>query len=183
MAQAKVILVNGLSATGKTTIGKRIAEELNLPYFAKDAVKERLFDTLGFSDRAWSHKLTQATHAVLNYVLEEELKCGRGFVIEANFNPEYDVAKFHGWKERYGVDLIQILCFAEGEVVFERFRRRCESRERHPGHVDHLNVEAFRGYLMQGKCAPLAIDATLIEVDTTDFASVDLPTVLGRIRG
>jgi predicted kinase len=178
-----VVLANGLSATGKTTIGKQVANALSIPYFAKDAVKERLFDALGYSDREWAHKLSGATHAVLNYVLEEELGAGRGFVIEANFNPEYDVEKYSRWRAKYGFALVQLLCYADGEVVFERFKRRVESGERHPGHVDHLNVEAFRGYLMQGKCQPLDVGGTLIEVDTTDFSRVDIDAIVSRIRG
>lgn len=48
----QVILVNGLPATGKTTLARRIATDLRLPLLAKDAIKETLFDTLGWSDRA-----------------------------------------------------------------------------------------------------------------------------------
>lgn len=176
-----VVLVNGISATGKTTIGRQVAARLNLPYFAKDVVKEALFDALGYSDKAWAHKLSGATHAVLNPILEEELKCGRGFVLEANFNPQFDVEKFSRWQTRYGFQIVQILCHAQGEVVFERFKRRVESGERHPGHCDHDSVEAYRGYLMTGKQDPLAVPSRVIEVDTTDFAQVDIDKIAREI--
>ncbi len=182
MSDFRIILINGISATGKTAIGKQIAEQLKLPFFAKDAIKERLFDELGYSDRAWAHKLSGVTHTVLNYVLEEELKSGRGFVMEANFNPQYDAGKYRAWKEKYGFEIVQVLCFAEGEVVFERFRHRVESGERHPGHMDHLSIEAFRGYLMMGKCAPLEVPCRLLEVDTTDFVKVDIKEIIRQIE-
>jgi predicted kinase len=178
---SRAILVNGISATGKTAIGRQIADALALPLFTKDSIKERLFDTLGYSDRAWAHKLSGVTHTVLNYVLEEELRAGRDFVLESNFNPEHDVPKFQRWQREYGLRIVQILCYAEGEVVFERFRRRVESGERHPGHADHHNVEAFRGYLMMGKGQPLDVEGPLIEVDTTNFAKVDLNEILRQI--
>lgn len=177
-----VVLVNGLSATGKTTVGRKLAEALGLPYFAKDAVKERLFDALGYSDRAWAHKLSGATHSILNYVMEEELRVGRGFLIEANFNPQHDPAKFNAWRERYDARLVQVLCFADGQVVFDRFKKRIDDGLRHPGHVDHLNVEAFRGYLLQGKCAPLDINAPVIEVDTTDFAKISISDLATAVQ-
>jgi predicted kinase len=182
MPDFKIILINGISATGKTTIGRQIADILKLPFFAKDAIKERLFDELGYSDRAWAHKLSGVTHTILNHILEEELKAGRGFVLEANFNPQYDMEKFQRWQSQYRFEIVQILCHAQGDVVFERFKNRVESGERHPGHCDDKNVEAFRGYLMQGRCAPLAVDSRVIEVDTTDFASIDLDGLLSKIR-
>jgi predicted kinase len=176
-----VVLVNGISATGKTTIGRQVAAALGLPYFAKDVVKEALFDALGYSDKAWAHKLSGATHAVLNPILEEELKCGRGFVLEANFNPQYDIDKFARWHSLYEYRVVQILCYADGEVVFERFKQRVESGERHPGHCDQGSVEAYRGYLMTGKQAPLAVEGRVIEVDTTDFAKVDIDKIVAEI--
>jgi len=177
-----VVLINGISATGKTTIGRGLAERLGLPLFAKDAVKERLFDNLGVNDYAWSHHLSSTTHTVLNYVFEELLSSGTGFIMEANFNPKYDAAKYESWREKHGCRLVQVLCWAEGEVVFQRFKKRVESGQRHPGHNDEAKIEAFRGYLMQGKGAPLAINAPLIEVETTDFSAVDLDALAKRIN-
>jgi hypothetical protein len=103
-------------------------------------------------------------------------------VLEANFNPAYDVEKFRRWQGEYGARFVQVLCYAEGETVFERFRRRVESGERHPGHCDGDNVEAFRGYLLQGRCAPLEVEGPVIEVDTSDFASVDYDAIARAIR-
>lgn len=176
-----VVLINGISATGKTTIGRGLAERLRLPLFAKDEVKERLFDNLGVNDYAWSHHLSSTTHTVLNYVFEELLSSGIGFIMEANFNPKYDAGKYDSWRVKHGCRLVQVLCYAEGEVVFRRFKERAESGGRHPGHNDGANIEAFRAYLMQGKGTPLEVNAPLIEVDTTDFSTVDLDGLAQQI--
>ncbi len=178
---ALVLLINGISATGKTTIGRALSAELRLPFFSKDVVKETLFDELGIKDRAWAHKLSGVTHAILNPILEEELRAGRGFALEANFNAAYDKDKFERWMSVYDFEIVQVLCFADGEVVFERFKERVESGRRHPGHCDGDNAEPFRGYLMQGKCAPLDVPGRVIEVDTTDFASVDVSAIADEI--
>ena len=45
------ILVCGLPATGKSTMAAYLSKQLGIPMFSKDAIKERLFDTLGFSSR------------------------------------------------------------------------------------------------------------------------------------
>ena len=57
--------------------------------------------------------------------------------------------------------------------MFERFQKRSESGERHPGHVDTQNYEEFKESLLKGKYYPLGIGGEIIEVDTTDFSSID----------
>lgn len=71
-----LILITGHPCTGKTTLGKRLAEELNLPFVSKDDFKELLFDTLGWKDREWSKKLGTASYTILYHVAESILKTG-----------------------------------------------------------------------------------------------------------
>lgn len=42
------ILVAGMPASGKSTVAEKIAEALEIPMLSKDAIKEVLFDDLGF---------------------------------------------------------------------------------------------------------------------------------------
>lgn len=174
--------MNGISATGKSWVARGLGERLGLPVFSKDGVKEPLFDVLGVKDRAWSHTLSGASHAVLNPILEELLRAGVGFVMEANFNPEFDGEKYRRWQAEYGFSGVQVLCWAEGAVVYERFVRRVDSGERHPGHGDGESLEAYREYLMQGRCLPLDVGFPVVEVETTDFGSVDLDWVAAEVR-
>ncbi|WP_446664074.1 GNAT family N-acetyltransferase [Flexivirga sp. B27] len=46
------LLVNGIPASGKSTIAPRLAAELGVPLFAKDMVKETIFDALPPSARS-----------------------------------------------------------------------------------------------------------------------------------
>ena len=45
-----VIIVSRPPCTGKTTLGQRIARELEFPFVNKDNIKELLFDRLGWKD-------------------------------------------------------------------------------------------------------------------------------------
>ncbi|MBS1705214.1 MAG: AAA family ATPase [Armatimonadetes bacterium] len=182
MSSPTVILVNGISATGKTTIAKFLGEALGWPVFAKDAVKEALFESLGYSDRAWAHKLSGTTHATLNPILEELLRCGISFIIESNFNPLYDTEKYNHWRDKYHVQLIQLLCYVTDDSAYHRFKSRVETGERHPGHCDAGNIEPFRDYLLAGKAEPLPIVGKLIEIDTTDFDQLDRDSILAQIK-
>ena len=59
----------------------------------------------------------------------------------------------------------------DGKVLFERFKKRSESGERHPGHVDHNNYTEFEEQLLSGQSERLDIESEIIEIDTTDFSN------------
>lgn len=51
MSKISLIIITGLPGTGKTTLGRKLAEEFRLPFISKDDIKEFLFDNLGWKDR------------------------------------------------------------------------------------------------------------------------------------
>ena len=62
MSKAWLIIIWGLPCTGKTTLGPWLAKELGLPFVHKDGIKESLFESLGWKDRAWSKQLSSPPH-------------------------------------------------------------------------------------------------------------------------
>lgn len=165
-----VVIVTGLPATGKTAIARAIGREAGLPVFGKDDFKELLFGLLGHSDREWSKKLGRAAYEVLFQICAEHVEAGASVVLESNFGPD-SVPRFASIAAKFPVRFVQVLCYAEGEVVLSRFR----SRVRHPGHVDEEVAETQRDLLLSGRADPLDIECELIEVDTThlDHAAID----------
>jgi hypothetical protein len=147
----------------------------------KDMVKELLFDTLGWQDREWSKKLGQASVAVLFRFLEAQVAAHRSCIVESNFKAEYDTARFLVLRERYAFDLVQIECVSDGNRLFERFKRRSESGERHPGHSDHSSYDEFREMLLRGRSEPLKIGGRRVEINTTDFEAIDYQTLFAEI--
>jgi predicted kinase len=65
MTPTTLIVVSGLPASGKTTLAHLLAAELRLPLVGRDDIKERLFESLGWSDREWSKRLGIASWDLL----------------------------------------------------------------------------------------------------------------------
>ncbi|GHO54707.1 AAA family ATPase [Ktedonobacter robiniae] len=177
-----LILITGHPCTGKTTLGLRLAADLRLPFINKDGIKEQLFESLGWSDREASRRLAPTTFALLYYFLTAQLRAGQPCIIEANFDPAFATEEFHTRQHNFPLRIFQLLCYADGQILFERFQLRSESGERHPGHQDHLAYDEWRTRLSNGRLEPLQLDGTLYELDTSDFAAIDYKHILNTIR-
>jgi predicted kinase len=95
-----LVIVTGLPATGKTSIARRLAQDLRLPLLSKDDIKESLFDNLGWSDREWSMKLGRASILLLYQLVERLLAAGVSAITETAFHPEWARDEFLAIQKR-----------------------------------------------------------------------------------
>lgn len=178
-----LVVITGAPGTGKTTLGRRLGHELALPYFSKDTFKEALFDSLGWSDLAWSRTVGAASIGLLFVVAEAQLAAGRSVILESNFRPDFDTPRFRDLLARHACEPFQIFCRAEPETPLRRFADRWNAGERHPGHLESDQIAAVAAtHLTPGAYAPLAIGGHLSTLDTTDFAAVDYSPLLADLR-
>jgi len=182
MPEALLVLISGPPGAGKTTLGAKIAQELGLPFFNKDGIKELLFDTLGWKDREWSRQLGIASARLLFHVIERQLATGQSLVAESAFQAAFDAPTLKRLQERYRFQTLEVYCTAEMDVLLARVAGRAQSAERHPGHGEQTQREELRANLERGVYAPLSVPGAALIVDTTDFASVDEQCLIQRIR-
>ena len=183
----KLILIQGLPATGKTTLGEKIAEALHLPFFSRDAYKELLFDTFAESEQtvAWSRKLGAASFELIYLTIETILKSGNDCVVETYWDAKFAEPRFRELFERYDTQCVQIFCKANVEELAKRFENRSNTT-RHAEHMDTQRIET--GYLTHEfdtnneRNRPLDLSCKLIEVDTTDFEKIDVQQIIEEIR-
>lgn len=175
-----LIIVHGRPATGKTTIARHLAERLNIPLITKDDIKELLFDSLGWSDRAWSRKLGGATYPILMYVAESFLKAGRSLMLESNF-PFESNHEIQVLAKRTPFQAVQVICQADAQTISLRFERRQEDGTRHPGHAAPDLIDEMRRGQHISRTVPLELLGEVLEVDTNDFQSIDLDSVVERL--
>jgi predicted kinase len=184
MQTPTLILIIGLPGTGKTILGKKLAHHLGLPLLSKDTLKEIMFDDLGWSDREWSKKIGNAAYHLMDYLIEEQLKTGNSLIIESTFSPTFDNPKFQKWQKQYNCNVIQTLCYTQGDVLLERFIKRAKTNEVHPGHAQATteHMGEFKEQLLKGKAETLDLAGSVVEVDTTDFSKVDDVAIAEEIR-
>ena len=192
------ILVTGIPAAGKSTMAEVLSERLKLPVISKDAVKELLFDNVGFQSREEKVKLGIASMEIMYYVAGQLMKAGQSFILENNF--EY--SSEHGIKnllEKYQYSLLTITLTGDYKVIYQRFLERESSPERHRGHIVNdcypekkesnpkerkatsisyenyvhgIKQRGFDAFLLQGK---------QIIVDTTDLSKINMEELFSQI--
>jgi predicted kinase len=180
---ALLIIVTGPSATGKTGIAKRLAADLHLPTFHKDAIKEQLFNSLGWSDRAWSRKLGGASYDLIWQFAEALLTVDCSAIIEGNFRGTVAETHLRTIAAHTRCRFVQVHCWAESKVLLERYRERVKSGDRHPGHLDDPNDPTLREQLADGRYEPLDIEGDVIDLDMTDRDAIEYDKLVKRLRG
>lgn len=144
---------------------------LGIAYLSKDALKDRIFDGLGHHDKAWSHKVSATSHRIMDDFVKQELGLGRSVIVESNFKQEIDSERFANILKEHRADCLQILCEADGTLLFERWNSRIASGERHAGHVEEVSLEDLRKDFLN-PYKPLELPGTLIRLDTSDFSII-----------
>lgn len=191
------ILVAGMPAAGKSTMAKVISERLKLPAISKDAIKERLFDSVGFQSREEKVNLGIASMGIMYYASGQLMKAGLPFILENNFE-----ASEHGIKnllEKYQYSALTITLTGDYKVIYQRFLKRENSPDRHRGHVVNDSYpEKKENNLKTLKAEPISydnfvcgiekrgfdafcVDGRQIKVDTTDFSKINMEELFSQI--
>jgi len=140
-----VLIVTGAPAAGKTTLSRRLARELSLPLVSKDDIKETLFDTLnGSDDEAWAKQLGIASWHLLYQHAENLVTAGISLITESNFEARFADERWQQLQKKHGFRIIQLLCWADDEIVTQRYLARIADGSRHPGHVDRIQASTDR---------------------------------------
>ena len=137
MNRRAVILVNGVPASGKSTLARMISTRRQFPLLTLDRVKEPFFEHLGAGDREYNRKLGRASYRAI-FDLIGDFPHGSTSVVDAwfGFQP-IEVLRSHLERNDIG-RVIQIWCASSPATVTARYAARLSSRPAgHPG-ADYL---------------------------------------------
>ena len=169
------ILVNGVPASGKSTVSHRISAELARPLLALDTVKEALFAELGTGDRLHNRRFGRASYGAI-WALVGDFPADAVVVVDAWFGFQPLELLRHHLASAEVTRTVEVWCTAPAEVIAQRYADRASRR--HDGHLGLDYVPELR--LLATAARPLGI-GPIIEVDTSE--PVPWETMIGRVRG
>lgn len=168
------ILVNGVPASGKSTVSRKISAELGLPLLALDTLKEALFAELGTGDRLHNRRFGRASFGAI-WAIVGEFPKGSTVVVDAWFGFQ-PLAVLQDHLARADVTrLVEVWCHAPSEVIAQRYTERAAAR--HGGHLGLDYVPELRK--LAAEAMPLDI-APMVLIDTNQ--PIEWEGIVGRVR-
>lgn len=154
----QVVIISGPPASGKTTIARPLAAELDFALIAKDQIKEILHDALGReAELTWSRQLGAASMELL-WALGAQAPY---VVLEANFWTGDERAR--AGLGSLGATPVEVHCACPVEECMRRYAARMPGR--HPAHVD--GHAARNAHEVFDRCAQPFGLGPVITADTT----------------
>lgn len=173
MKKPLLILLSGLPASGKSTIGNIISQKFNFPLIEKDMIKEILADSMHQFSKEDSIKFGKASRVLSYKIIEKLLTRNISCILEGNFYPERDDNLFKIIQSKSNCIILQILIKTEKKVLINRFKNRFINGERHKIHLEHhMPLGVFTNELSREILPELSVDSKIIEADTTDFDKI-----------
>lgn len=133
--QPLCVAVTGPPGAGKTTLATRLAGHYGWSLVTKDHYKELVFDALGWSDRAWSRRVSVLAWELCFDAVGRVVASGGRVVLEGNLGAA-EWQRLTALCERHRSLLLPIECRADDALLVARATARATGRLRHPGHAD-----------------------------------------------
>lgn len=190
-----IIIIAGMPASGKSTVAAQISKAFGYPVLEKDAIKEELFDTIGFTNYAEKRRHDVAATSVLLRCIEALLQGGTSFICVNNFRPEVQ-ARLQNIIDRYECHCVTVFFCGDADEFYKRYAERDRLHLRHLGHVlqDHyppregdsldytMTRQEFAEKFEQLGMAEFQINGPRIEVDATHPETIDVEKLLKDIK-
>jgi glucokinase len=157
----RVVLVNGVPASGKSRLAKALSERTGWPILSLDGIKNPFLQHIGPVDRDFNRTLGKASYQAIWSVIADA-PVGSTFIIDAwfGFQPKAQLENYiDGAKIEH---VAELWCKVPGSVAGERYANRLKDRlPGHPGaeYVPELIALADRAEPMGGG-AVMTVDRT-----------------------
>jgi glucokinase len=160
-----VVLVNGIPGAGKTTLSRPLAQELRLPLFGKDTIKETWADIIGSTPSdgspqpAWNALLGAAASETMWNLLAQS---GCGGIVESPMPARIRHFVVAGLAQAAVTRPLEIWCDVPADLARKRVEERWPTA--HPIHGEIPPAQDW--FDAQAACEPVGIGPVL-RVDTS----------------
>ncbi|WP_394892322.1 ROK family protein [Mesorhizobium sp. AaZ16] len=160
-AGKRLVMVNGVPASGKSNVARELSQATGWPALSLDTVKDPFLEEIESVDRSFNRKLGRASLRAMFSVLAEA-PAGTTVIMDAWFG--FQPREFlEGLIAKSGVDAIaEIWCAAPPQVIGARYHARTGKRP--PGHPGADYVPEL--IELAGRAEPMRV-GPVIDVDTT----------------
>jgi glucokinase len=129
----RLVMVNGVPASGKSSVAQALADATGWPILALDTIKNPFLTTLPPGDRLFNRTLGRASYAAI-FDLLAEAPAGASFIVDAWFGFQPLHVLETGLARAGITDLVEIWCHAPPQTVGDRYAARLALRPAgHPG--------------------------------------------------
>ena len=118
-----LIVMHGLSGSGKSSVSVRLAEDLGALLVRSDVERKRLQRQTG-AQQIHTAKFDQSTYAHLLACAESGLHGGLNVIVDAAFLEARNRDLFRTWAQAHGTPFIVVSCRADMPVLESRIARR-----------------------------------------------------------
>lgn len=148
--RAQLILIGGLSGTGKTTLAVRLAQRLGAAVVRSDEVRQEVAAEIeprpGFGRGRFAPEITDRTYTAMAEKAGALLRAGATVIADATFSKTAQRDDFAGAAHAAGAKMIEFECTAPAEVAALRMeRRRIEGQDLSEA-TPAIQVEQWRNY-------------------------------------
>ena len=180
-----LIVMTGLSGTGKSTVARRLARALGAPLFASDVVRKQLAGVAGAAPAAWQGGIyrpeqTAATYDRLFALAGEQLAAGKPAVLDAAFLTAGQRAGAAALAARDAVPLLVVETICDEAEVAARLAARSAAGTS-PSDATLATYRQQRAAL-DAAPPPLPAGALAVQVDTSGGLPISLDPVFSVLR-
>ncbi len=174
-----IVIINGVSATGKTTLARHVSDKFGYRVLSKDDIKDKLVKDSHRKPnlRNWRYFDKQSLRQ-LSTLLKEAVKNNESIIIESNFHKHEQAFLKELAANPEKVELKELDCVSTGKVIRKRFVERSKQDQRAKVHQDWFwypltFVVTSSSLLLKHWNPPFAFVRKRLVVDTTNPSSID----------